>query len=209
MKSITKTTIFIGLLCALSGCGVGTKVKMSPYSFDFLNSSFYRGYTVLVEEQSCTNAIEYFRTGLDNDEYVEVSTLYYDYCIESDESEVGNYFVSSLSLLNGDRDNWRSNGLSDDEFMWINNMSEQGGTVEQFAIGKMYLNGYILEKNKENGLYFMALSAKGGYGRAQMELAMILMEIGEQQNALLWLEEASKSGYPGAKEMLEGMRLIL
>lgn len=163
----------------------------------------------MVEEQSCINAIEYFRTGLDNYEYVEISTLYYDYCIESDESEVSNYFVSSLSILNGDSDNWRSNGLSDDEFTWINSMSEQGGTVEQFAIGKMYLNGYILEKNKENALYFIALSAIGGYGRAQMELAMILMEIGEQQNALLWLEEASKSGYPRAKEMLEGMRLIL
>ena len=149
MASITKTIIFIGLLCALSGCGVSTKVKKSPYSFDFFNSNFYRGYTVLVEEQSCINAIEYFRTGLDNYEYVEISTLYYDYCIESDESEVSNYFVSSLSILNGDSDNWRSNGLSDDEFTWINSMSEQGGTVEQFAIGKMYLNGYILEKNKE------------------------------------------------------------
>ncbi len=88
-------------------------------------------------------------------------------------------------------------------------MSKQGGTVEQFAIGKMYLNGYILEKNKENALYFLSFAVKGGYGRAQMELALILVESGEQQNALLWLEEASKSGYPGAKEMLEGMRLIL
>lgn len=40
MESITKTIIFIGLLCALSGCGVSTKVKKSPYSLDFLTVVF-------------------------------------------------------------------------------------------------------------------------------------------------------------------------
>ncbi|MGF1845419.1 sel1 repeat family protein [Vibrio clamense] len=202
---LKNTMIFMGLLFTLSGCAVDSQVSKSPYSNNFLDSSFYRGYSIFEEEKSCVNAIKYFKAGIDNEEYVEISTLYYDYCIKSDRSKYYYYGMHTIGIESGDNDN----RLSNDEVTWIGLQAKQGGTVENYAIGQMFLNGYMLEENKENAVYFMTLSAQGGYGRAQMQLAMILMEIGEQQNALLWLKEASKNDYPGAKEMLEGMKLIL
>ncbi|TKF19975.1 sel1 repeat family protein [Vibrio genomosp. F6] len=207
MKFLKNTIIFMGLMSVLSGCAVDSQVSKSPYSNDFLKSNFYRGYSIFEEEKSCVNAIKYFKKGADDKEYINISMLYYDYCIKSERSKYYYYGMHTIGVESGD--NNTTKGLSNDELTWIGLRADQGGTVENYAIGQMFLNGYMLEKNRENAVYFMTLSAKGGYGRAQMQLAMILMEIGEQQNALLWLKEASKNHYPGAKEMLEGMKLIL
>ncbi|PSU14586.1 hypothetical protein C9J03_00430 [Photobacterium gaetbulicola] len=72
----------------------------------------------------------------------------------------------------------------------------------------MLLNGYLVDKNQEAAIYYMTLAAKKDYPHAQMQLALSLLEIGEVDNAILWLRKAYENGYYGAGQMLEAMDMI-
>jgi len=159
--------------------------------------------------KDCSDALKHFQYGIDNNEFPEISILYYDYCTKSLNSTSHNFYISFTAIQSGRTEESYLSGVSKDEFIWINNQAEQGGVVEQYAKAQMLFNGHMLDKDADSALYYLTKSALNGYGRAQMQLAISLLDIDEQQNALLWFEKASQSEYPGAAEMLDGLKLIL
>lgn len=208
MNTLQKTIALIGL-CTLSACTTHNKVDNSPYSDKFIKSSFYRGHAMLEKGKDCNDALKHFQYGIDNNEFPEISILYYDYCTKSLTSTSHYFYISYTEIQSGQTAEWYQSGVSEDEFIWINNQADQGGVVEQYAKAQMLFNGHMLDKDADSALYYLTQSAFNGYGRAQMQLAIALLDIDEQQNALLWFEKASQNDYPGAAEMLDGLKLIL
>ena len=203
-QSITYTLSFLVCICTMQlvGCASTKESNSRPYSEQFLNSSFFKGASIFEEQQDCSNAVDYFESGIKKREYFELSTLYYDYCVGTTGTIE---FYTRSSIYVGAK---RGKGITADELYWIGKGVKIGGVVEQFAAGQMYLNGYVLEKNQEQALLFLTLAAKGGHSHAQMQLALTLIELGEIDNAILWLEQATKNGYPGAEGMLTTMNAI-
>lgn len=186
----------------LIGCTSTEESISNSYSKDFLESNFSKGVSIFEKEQNCTNAVDYFESGVRNREYFELSTLYYDYCV----GMTGTIdFYTRSSIYVGTK---RGQGVTRDELLWLTKRMNNGGIIEQFAIGQMFLNGYILPKNQENALVFLTLAAKGGHSHAQMQLALTLIEIDEIDNAIMWLERAADNKYPAAEGMLSTMRAI-
>ena len=201
LKTFLLTTFALVLIV---GCaGKEQTQKQSIYSDEFLFSRFYEGYSKLNYSKNCEQAMPYFKAGMDQNQFFDLSMLYYDYCVGRTGS-VHSFFQSSI--YTGSQ---RGSGVTADEYKWILLHAEEGGVVESFALGQMQLNGYLVPKNHENALTMMAVSAKAGYGHAQMQLALALLETGDDSNGLKWLEKAAESNYPGAKEMLDGFSAIL
>ena len=79
-----------------------------------------------------------------------------------------------------------SQGISEDEFKWIINMALCESVVEQYALGKMLYDGFIIEKHAQKGLYFLTLAASKNHLLAQAKLIQALEEQGEEETAKRW-----------------------
>ncbi|MGD8174313.1 tetratricopeptide repeat protein [Vibrio sp. TRT 21S02] len=197
MKSKRLKIVFLLLVSIFVGCSNKNISEDYIFSEEFLSSDFLKGYKLWSINRDCGRALPFFQKGVKEKSFFELSNLYSEYCTG------GYHFWNSITI--GGK---RVNGISDDELNWIADKAMIGNPVESFALGQLYLNGYIVGKDIERALHFMTISAKGGYGHAQLQLALVLMEIGEYQNAHLWLKEAASSGQWGAQEMLDGLDAI-
>lgn len=193
----------------LFGCSSTLKINGNDmqhhYSDKFRQSEFMKGWIyvdAMGKDEGCGLALPHFEEGITARSYFELSTLYYDYCVGATE-HINSLFTSSIYSGNE-----RYRGVTRDELRWIDEMASKGKPVESFAIGKMYLHGYKVQKNHDLALYFMATAAKQAYGHAQMQLALALMENDDEGNAIQWFKRAKENGYPGAEGMYNALSQI-
>ncbi|AJR05605.1 hypothetical protein H744_1c0580 [Photobacterium gaetbulicola Gung47] len=205
LNNLKLPTIFFILGLSVTGCSSYSTIPESctaaySYSEAFLQSHFYQGWKILNakgKSSGCEEAISYFEKGIQEQEVTELSNIYAIYC-----NGLGPY---RSRVISGRAIEGR---LSLEEFNWISEWLYCDGTVEQYSAGQMLLNGYLVDKNQEAAIYYMTLAAKKDYPHAQMQLALSLLEIGEVDNAILWLRKAYENGYYGAGQMLEAMDMI-
>jgi len=190
-------------LFVIVGCAGKEQVhEQSVYSDEFLFSSFYEGHSILNYSNNCEQALPYFIAGMEENEFFDISMLYYDYCVGRTGMLKSSY-LSSLYVGSS-----RGIGVTDDEYKWIILHAKKADVVESFAFGLMLLNGYLIPKDFESALTMIAVSARAGYGHAQMQLALALLETGDDLNGLGWLEKAAENNYPGSREMLDTLSAI-
>ncbi|CCN82908.1 hypothetical protein VIBNISFn27_660038 [Vibrio nigripulchritudo SFn27] len=197
-------------IVGLSGCAIDSKIDHPClngylYSKKFIDSQFVEAWQLIDTygvQDGCDKALPILESAVIDNEYVDLAALYYDYCTSS----VGRIiYYNSSSIYSGED---RGDGLSLDELYWIRDMSSCRKPVEQFAAGLFYLNGYHVEKNTDAAIFLLNSAARSGYGHAQFQLALALMEIGEEDNAKLWLAKAVESGYTKASNLLEALEII-
>ncbi|MFD2178393.1 tetratricopeptide repeat protein [Veronia pacifica] len=162
---------------------------VSSYPLPFLTSQFFEGWKVLrshtLHNETCKHATPYFTRGLEDPSVFRLSSLYLEYCssiggsINAEDSPVKHSPIS----------------LEYDELKWIVELASCDSQVEQYALGRLFLQGHLVPKNTEKALFYLTMAAQKEHPTAQIQLIETLKDIGENQVAELWLERARKNGF--------------
>lgn len=173
---------------ALWGCA-NSNDKSFQFTDSFLQSDFYHGYRLLSSTGECGEAESYFKS---EKQFHMLSGVYYDYC--NGGHALGGVIYSGRGW---DDDVY----LSDDEMYWIVTQSDKKEPVASFIAGQLFLNGFMVDKNQQLAIYYLTIAARADYPKAQMQLALELLQIDEEENALLWLKKAADNGHEAAQDM--------
>lgn len=90
-------------------------------------------------------------------------------------------------------------------FIYFRAAAKKGSAVGAFNTSLFYRDGCTVEQDTAKEIEYLEMAAKGGYVKAQMELAGRLRSLGKFQAAYSWYEIAAKNGEELAKKCLVAM----
>ena len=116
------------------------------------------------------------------------------------------------SSIKQNKEIWKkeTTGVEKKEFIWEKLKAEGGFSISQILIGRKYLDGVVVEKNRREGLKYLRCAASNYFGVAILYLALELQKennIDEFEEAYELLKNAREIGIDRADQFLSSICL--
>ncbi|MBR5640374.1 MAG: sel1 repeat family protein [Muribaculaceae bacterium] len=199
--------------CYLNGYDVDKDDKQAVYWFTKaakqghpqaqcdLAVCYANGEGVDVDEQKM---VYWYQKAADQDDPVALRGLYLCYAmgtgVEVDEDKALDYLTraaeTGLILAQHELGVYYYNeGMPEEAFPWFVKAAEQGFARSQNELGLLYQDGEGVEQDIEKAAYWFEKAAMQGHPGGMNNIAAIYFNEGKYENAIPWLEMATKTEY--------------